>query len=354
MACSENVEHRQTMTDTLDQSDIDALLAAADSGVITIPSPLTDSEPRIFSRRRKPVDPSEIHEYDFKRPERVSKDQMRALHTLHESFARNFGAGLSGFMRMIVEVKVASCEQITYGEFVAALPNPTSFHLLEAEPLQGRICLELSPLIIFPIIDRLLGGNNEELYVPARPLTAIEIRLVSKITERATNAMRDAWDDVAKLNFRTVETESNPQLVQIVPPNEVAVVVGFEIRMPNRAGTMHLCIPYKVIEPVMEKLNSQSWFASGRGAAQNGYSDQISGLLAGAPVDISGVLAETSIHLRDLLTLEPGDILTTEKPAGDPILFCVGGQKKFLAHIGQHKGARALRVIRAITAADRV
>src|SRR5690606_23348069 len=112
--------------------------------------------------------------------------------TLHEAFARNFGAALSGFLRMIVEVKVAGCEQITYGEFVSALPNPTSFHLVEAEPMHGRICLELSPLIIFPIIDRLLGGNSEELFVPARPLTAIETRLVSKITDRATTAMREA------------------------------------------------------------------------------------------------------------------------------------------------------------------
>ncbi len=342
------------MAEVLDQNDIDALLAAVDSGDFAAETSYDDSEPRVFSRWRKPSDPVEVREYDFKRPERVSKDQMRALQTLHEAFARNFGAGLSGFLRMIVEVKVASCEQITYGEFVAALPNPTSFHLVVAEPLQGRLCLELSPLIIFPIIDRLLGGNNDDLFVPARPLTVIETRLVSKIIERAVAAMRESWEDVSHLEFRAVETESNPQLVQIVPPNEVAVVIGFEIRLANRAGTMNLCIPYKVIEPLMDKLSSQSWFAAGRGQAGGAYTQHIEKTLSGAPVEVAGLLAETTITLRDLATLEPGDIITTDKFATEPVVFTVEGKKKMLAHIGQHRGARVLRITRPITADDRV
>ncbi len=342
------------MSHVLDQGEIDALLAAVDAGEFVHESRSRASEVVIFSRRRKPQESVEVREYDFKRPERVSKDQMRALQTLHESFARNFGAALSGFLRMIVEVKVASCEQITYGEFVAALPNPTSFHLVEAEPLEGRICLELSPLIIFPIIDRLLGGNNEELFVPARPLTVIETRLVSKITDRASTAMRESWEDIAKLNFKVVETESNPQLVQIVPPNEVAVVIGFEIRLANRAGTMNLCIPYKVIEPVMDKLSSQSWFAASRGLSRDDFDHQISELLSVAPVGVSALLAETAMTLGDLLTLDVGDIITTDKAAADPIVLCVEGQKKMLANIGQHKGARALKIIRPVGPQDRV
>src|SRR5690606_1684301 len=109
---------------------------------------------RIFSRSRKEWESLEVRPYDFKRPERVSKDQMRALETLHEGFARNFGASLSGFLRTIVEVKVATCDQMTYSEFIASLPNPTSFNLLTAAPLEGQLCLEISPLIIYPIIDR--------------------------------------------------------------------------------------------------------------------------------------------------------------------------------------------------------
>ena len=106
---------------------------------------------------------------------------MRALENLHEAFSRNFGAGLSGFLRTIMEVKVANIEQMTFSEFTHSLPNPTCFNLLSAEPLEGNLCLEISPLIIYPVIDRLLGGSNADLFIPQRPLTAIELRLVNKI-----------------------------------------------------------------------------------------------------------------------------------------------------------------------------
>src|SRR5262249_11681134 len=157
----------------LDQSEIDALMAAVE------PIAAEGKPGTIFSRQARDPANTEIKGYDFKRPERVSKDQMRALHTLHESFARNFGASLSGFLRTIVEVKVATCEQMTYSEFIGGLPNPTSFNLIKALGLEGQMCLEISPLIIYPIIDRLLGGTTKELFIPQRPMTLIETRLIS-------------------------------------------------------------------------------------------------------------------------------------------------------------------------------
>ena len=121
------------MSDVLDQSSIDALLAAVETAQVEELSP----PGAIFGRVKRDPDNTDIKSYDFKRPERVSKDQMRALQTLHESFARNFGAALSGFLRTIVEVRVAACEQMTYSEFTAGLPNPTSFNLVDAEGLEG-------------------------------------------------------------------------------------------------------------------------------------------------------------------------------------------------------------------------
>ena len=130
----------------------------------------------IFSRHRRGQDAIEIRPYDFRRPERISKDQMRALQTLHDAFARNFGASLSGFLRTIIEVNVDQAEQMTYSEFLGSLANPTCFTLIAGEPLEGQICLEISPLIIYPIIDRLMGGNTKDLFVPQRPMTMIEMR----------------------------------------------------------------------------------------------------------------------------------------------------------------------------------
>jgi len=336
--------------DVLDQSEVDALLKAVGGTEVEEEAP----EPQVFSRHRHDFEDVEVRPYDFKRPERVSKDQMRSLQTLHEQFARNFGASLSGFLRTIVEVKVATCEQMTYGEFIAALPFPTSFNLIESDALEGQICLELSPLIIYPIIDRLLGGTSQDLFIPQRPMTLIESRLISNVTNRGLEAMTEAWSGVREMRFHVTATESNPQLVQIVPPNEVVVVVGFEVKMSNRAGTMSLCIPYNVIEPVMEAVSAQNWFAAGRTGRTPGVGDRLEGSLAGASVSVAGVLAQTTITMRDLAAMARGDLIMTETPANRRVVLAVEGHAKYLAHIGQHRNKRALRVDRPVEPRDRM
>ena len=339
------------MSDVLDQNEVDALLAAVESE----PAPEVETGPAVFTLDRRPLaDEVEIREYDFKRPERVSKDQMRALETLHESFSRNFGAALSGFLRTIMEVKVANIEQMTFSEFTHSLPNPTCFTLITCDPLEGSICMEISPLIIYPVIDRLLGGSNADLFIPQRPLTAIEMRLVSKILDRAMSAMSESWANVMDIQFQLGETESNPALVQIVPPNEVVVVVGFELKMGGRAGTMSLCIPYNVIEPVIEKLSNQTWAAYRRSTLDSELRNRLTGHLDAAKLRVSTVLADTTIKVSDLRHLEVGDVILTEKPASAPLTLHVEGQRKFIGQLGQYKGNRVFKVKRPINPKDRV
>jgi len=338
------------MPEVLDQSDIDALLSAVSAGEVE-----SDAEQaQIFSRFRRDLENVEIKEYDFKRPERISKDQMRALQTLHDTFARNFGASLSGFLRTIVEIRIAHAEQMTYSEFIGSLPNPTSFNLVNCLPLDGQMCLEMSPLIIYPIIDRLLGGSNQELFIPQRSMTLIETRLIQKILLRGMAALAEAWESVKKIDFKLGEMESNPQIVQIVPPNEVVVVIGFEIKMTNRAGTMSLCIPFNVIEPLIDDLSAQNWFMSGRNRGEHQWEKLISQRLSDAMLDIAGVLAETTITIAELRGLEVGDVIMTDKPAVSPVTLTAGGKPKFLSHIGQFKGNRAVKIVRAIKPSDRV
>ncbi|MEL6330616.1 MAG: flagellar motor switch protein FliM [Planctomycetota bacterium] len=336
--------------DVLDQNEVDALLAAVDSGEVEESS----ASAQIFSRHRKDFENIEVRDYDFKRPERVSKDQMRALQTLHEGFARNFGAALSGFLRTIVEVKVATCEQMTYGEFISALPNPTSFNLIQSDGLDGQMCLEISPLIIYPIIDRLLGGTSHDLFIPQRPMTQIETRLIGNVTERGLTALAEAWESVRRLQFTITTSESNPQLVQIVPPNEVVIVVGLEMKMSNRAGTMNLCIPYNVIEPVMEDLSAQSWFSVTKESAGKESRRRLNHSVGRAAVTLTGILARTTITIDDLRSLQPGDLLLTEKPATRPITLMVGGEAKYFARVGQHRGKRAVCVSSLIEPGDRI
>ena len=338
------------MTDVLDQTDIDALMSAVAAGDVEEAT----QKGQIFSRHRSDLENVEIKDYDFKRPERISKDQMRALHTLHEAFARNFSASLSGFLRTIVEVRVANADQLTYAEFISSLPNPTSFNLIDAPLLDGQLCLEISPLIIYPIIDRLLGGSNEEVFIPKRPLTMIETRLIQKILKRGMTALGEAWESVKQIDFTLAEMESNPQIVQIVPPNEVVVVIGFELKLGNRAGTMSLCIPFTVIEPLMEDISARSWFQAGRGDSNDLWGRLIADRIADASVEVTATLAETTITVSDLRDLEAGDLIMTDKFATSPVAVYVEAVPKFLGSIGQHRGNRAVRIQRSLKPSDRI
>ncbi|MFW6058636.1 MAG: flagellar motor switch protein FliM [Phycisphaeraceae bacterium] len=343
------------MSEVLDQNEVDALLAAVDSGEVDAEESTTAAAGQVFSHRRRGGGQElEVRTYDFKRPERVSKDQMRALESLHEGFSRNFGAALSGFLRTIMEVKVSNIEQLTFSEFTHSLPNPTCFNLLSTDALEGNMCLEISPLIIYPVIDRLLGGSNADLFIPQRPLTAIEQRLVSKILDRAMQALEEAWSNVLPIKFQLEETESNPALVQIVPPNEVVVVVGFELKMGGRAGTMNLCIPYNAIEPVMEKLSNQTWAQYKRNTSNQQLRHRVAGHLETTRMPVQAILADTTMKLSDLMHLQPGDVILTEKPASAPLALTVGSKRKFIGHLGQYKGNRAFKVKRPLSPKDRV
>src|SRR5690606_26037567 len=235
-------------------------------------------------------------------------------------------------------------EQLTYSEFIHSLPNPTCFNLLQAEQLNGQVCLEISPLIVYPIIDRLLGGSNADLFIPQRPMTQIERRLIQRITDRCTHHLSESWSAITPLTFSLEDSESNPQLVQIVPPNETVVVVGFELKLGNRAGTMALCIPYATIEPVMGGLSQQNWFSyeKSRGNGKE-TADRLQKSLCNAPLELRAVLAKTTITLSELVGLAPGDLITTEKPVTDDVVVQIEGRNKFTGSLGQFRGNRAVR-----------
>ncbi len=351
------------MPETLEQSEIDALLSTVEA------QDAVEGAFQIFSRHRKDSEPIEIRSYDFKRPERISKDQVRAIHALHETFARDFSASLSSFLRMITECAVAQVEQMTYAEFIGSLPNPTCFNLLESAGLQGAVGLELSPLIIYPIIERLLGGTSKELLIPQRPLTAIEARLVKQILSRIVTCLSETWQSFSKGGggFTLGEMETNPQLVQFIAPNEIVVIVRFEITIAKRAGSMCLCIPFKLIEGTLGELAARKLQggntqrsevkdqksaggspspADGRKPRADSHSP-IAHHLGGAKLDLSVILAETTMTVRDLQMLEKGDVIVTAHPArggGGPVTVCVESKPKFSAQIGQHRGKRAIQI----------
>ena len=327
-------------TDVLTQIEVESLLSAMGAGE----TPLKRTGPP----RQAPATREKITPYDFKRPERVGKEQMRALQTLHEGFGRNFGAALSALLRSIVEVKLTSVDQLTYSEFVFSLENPSCFNLLKAEPLEGNLILDINPSILYPIIDRLLGGGREMGPLARRPLTEIELRLVSRITGLFLDELRHAWENVLDLKLAVLQVESNPQLLQIVPPNEVVVLISFELTIGDLRGMMNLCIPYNSIERIGGKLSANSWVSYGRKNASPETIKQISETLCSSPVGVSVRLAQTKIGTGELVSLRVGDIITTQKDVHQPVIVSVEGVPKFRARIGAVKGHKAIMIEQSI------
>src|SRR5215475_12032840 len=290
--------------DVLSQAEVESLLSAMDSRESDVIADAATS--RI--RHREKVSP-----YDFKRPERVGKEQMRSLQTMHEGFGRNFGASLSALLRKLVEVKLTSVDQLTYSEFVFSLENPTCFNLLRAEPLEGHLILDINPAILYPIIDRLLGGGKDAGPVSRRPLTEIELRLVSRITSLFLQELKHAWGGVLPLKLSVDRVESNPQLVQIVPPNEVVVLISFELTLGELRGMINLCIPFNAIERVSSRIAANSWVSYGKISSTPETRAALGQRLDAAHVEMVVTLAETKITTADLIGLRVGDIITTDK-----------------------------------------
>lgn len=325
--------------DVLSQEEVENLLSAMET------TEVADDAPDVRTRAR-------ITPYDFKRPERVGKEQMRALQTMHEGFGRNFGAALSALLRSIVEVKLTSVDQLTYSEFVFSLENPTCFNLLKAAPLEGTLILDINPAILYRIIDRLLGGGTEPGPLARRPLTEIELRLVSRITDLFLKEMHHAWENVLDLDLSVERVESNPHLVQIVPPNEVVVLISFELTLGEVRGMANLCIPFNSIERISGKLSSNSWISYGSKTPSDESVRQLGDRLRGSIVEVIVQLANSKISTGDLIGLRVGDIITTEQDVHDAMQVLVEDSPKYLALPGIYKGRKAIRVTDAVCARE--
>jgi len=321
------------MADVLSQSEVESLLAALEPGDADNASGQPDYAARVSV-------------YDFKRPERVSKEQMQAFQTLHEGFSRELGAALSAMLRNICEVKLISVDQLTYSEFVFSLEDPTCFILVSSKGLDGQIILDLNPSIVFPIVDRLLGGSRESQgdSPTERPLTQIEIRLATRVTDLILQALSNSWSDICDLQLKVVQIESNPQLVQIVPPNEVVVLISFEITLAESRGILNLCIPFNTIESKASKLTSTSWGSHETRELDDAQKLNLNASLTKANVELNVQIADTKLSTADVMNLEVGDIIMTEAPAELGAAIHISGRPMFRGVPGVYRGKKAIRI----------
>ena len=308
--------------DVLSQSEIDKLLSALSDGSVSAEEVKAEEEER------------KVKVYDFKRPDRFSKDQIRTLFMLHESFSRLLNTYLSASLRAMIDIEVMSVEQMTYQEFVQSMGNPSVIGIIALPPLKGNIIIEVGTDIAFAYIDRIFGGEGKP-GVKSRALTDIEAAVMRRFIDTVINYFREAWSNVIEFrpNFETMET--NPQFAQIVPPSDMVVLITIHVKMGDVEGMMNVCIPYLVLEPVMSKLTTSFWVASS--VDKESTPEQVAELqrkIERTWVSFSVELGSVDITINEFLTLGFGDVLQLDTLAQDELVCYVGTNPKFRAHPG--------------------
>ncbi len=256
--------------------------------------------------------------------------------------ARALSSQISAIMRSIVEIQLHSVDQMTYGEFLMSLPSPTSFNVFSMKPLDGTGVLEINPSIAFSMIDRLLGGKGDP-YESTREFSDIELNLLDTILRQMMQTLKDAWGPITEI-FPTVDVkESSPNVVQIVAQNEIVIMVVMEIIIGHSSGMMNLCYPVISLESILSRLASRDIMLS-ETSSKKSRNKELQALLGGAKVNVTAMLGETKLMVKEILDLEVNDIIRLDRPADDTVIINVDGREKFLASIGLHRYRKTIEI----------
>ncbi|MDN5345252.1 MAG: flagellar motor switch protein FliM [Clostridia bacterium] len=309
------------MADVLSQSEIDALLQALNSGEVQAETIKEDAAPR-------------TKKYDFRRPNKFSKEQLRTLYMIHENYGRLVANFLSAYLRANIQVKIVSVEQMTYEDFILSLPTPTLMNVFTAEPLKGSAVLETNMNFILPIIDLLFGGRGE-MVATKRELTEIELHVLRRLNSRVLEQLNYSWSDIQELTPRLESMETNPQFTQAISPNETVAVVTLSTTISQYEGLLNLCLPYMLLEPVISRLSASHWFATaGEGEARPDYRGVVERILAWVPVELIAYCGRTRLPVRDFIQLQVGDVITLDRMVGEDLDLYIDGHPKFKVQPG--------------------
>ena len=320
------------MADILSQEEIDALLEVVDD----------DDASESIGEKSKKEEQQQVIIYDFKRPNRVSKEQLRAIKGIHDKLARNLASQISSVMRSIVEIRLHSVDQITYGEFLMSLPSPTSFNVFSIKPLDGNCVLEINPSIAFPMIDRLLGGNGEG-FETSRELTDIEVNLLDAILRMMMQRLKESWSMITDMYPNVEAKESSPNVVQIVSQNEIVIMVVMEIIVGNSSGMINICYPVIYLEPILSRLANRD-IMLGETSAKKSRNKELKTLIGRAEVLYEAILGKSIVSVNEFLNLKEGDILRLDRSANDKAIVTIDKKEVFLAEVGLHRFRKSIRI----------
>lgn len=318
------------MGDILSQEEIDKLLNALSSGEV-------DAE------EMKNADERTVKDYDFKRPAKFSKEHLRTLELIFEHYGRLMSTNLPVYLRKNIQVSVISSETVTFNEFTNALSNPVILGIVNFQPLQGNILIDLTSSLGYAFIDRMLGGTGEPLD-KLRDFSEIEMGILYKIMTVSAQLLREPWKNVIEVEPVLERIETNTQFAQIIAPNEMIAIVTLNVKMGEIEGFLNICIPFMTIETIIDNLNTKFWFTNMVSNDAEDHRQDIENLLRRVDVPIKAVLGKSQIAVSDFLMLQPGDIIRLDRRVDNELDVYVGMFKKFTAVPGTDHDRYAVRV----------
>lgn len=322
------------MGDVLSQSEIDNLLAALSSGEL-------DAEDMKQSNDKT------VKNYDFNRPSKFSKEHLHTLEIVFEHYSRLLSTSLPVYLRKNVQVEVINSEAQVYQEFSNALSNPVLLGIIDFAPLDGNVIIEIADNIGYAIVDRMLGGTGIPLE-KSRDFSEIELAIIERIFTVATNLLIEPWANVVELQPRLQRIETNSQFAQIISPSEMASIITMNMRIGTVEGMINVCLPYDVLEPVIDKLNTKYWYSTVKVADNNSQREVIEIALAKARIPVKAVLGKSTISVNDFVNIQKGDIIKLDTKVSDELKIYVGNIEKFLALPGASSDSYAVKISQII------
>lgn len=323
-------------TDLLSQEEIDALLHGVDSGDV-------ETEPDALLRDGK------ARSFDFTSQDRIVRGRMPTLEMINERFARLLRISLFNLMRRSAEISVSGVKMSKFAEYVHSLYVPTSLNLVKIKPLRGTALFVVDPKLVFILVDNFFGGDGRyHARIEGREFTPTEQRVIMMTLEQAFSDLKKAWAPVMPIEFEYVNSEVNPQFANIVSPTEVVVVSAFHVELDGGGGDLHVTIPYAMIEPIREHLDTG--LQSDRSEVDERWTRALSEEVKVAEVEVHSMLTETTMTLRDVTKLKPGDVIPVDLP--ETVLLRAEGIPVVRGTFGVSNGKNAIKVVERIRRSD--
>ena len=322
------------MGEVLSQSEIDNLLAALSTGELDVD-------------QMQETGDKQVKDYDFKRPAKFSKEHLRTLEIIYEHYGRLLSTNLPVYLRKNIQVSVSSSETVTFSEFTNSLSNPVILGIVDFQPLNGDIIIELASNLGFAMIGRMLGGQGQPLD-KARDFSEIEMIILEKLMVVCMQLMREPWKNVIDINPVMERIETNAQFAQVIAPSDMIAIVTMNVKIGDVEGHMNVCLPFFTLEDVMDKLNTKYWFSTMQKESTENYSESLEAMLKRVDVPVRAVLGKSLVSVNDFINLQLGDVIRLGTGVASEMDVYVGNIKKFTALPGSNGDKYAVRVMSVI------